>query len=142
MQPHKTILAKVAVEKSDEALKAAYASLDISLTVSQNRAYYAIFYIVCALAYLDDFIPLIKSHHKLMGYFNKFYLHESKIFDISLLKIYKNLILNRESADYSFITKLVKEKVIIDIESAKEFIEAVKPYISQRLSEEEKNIND
>ncbi len=142
MQPHKTVLALIAIEKSDEALKAAYASVEISLTVSQNRAYYAVFYIVCALAYLDDFVPFIKKHHKLIGYFNKYYLHENKIFDKSLLKIYKNLILNRETADYSFITKPVKEEVTSDIECAKTFIETVKPYIFKRIEEDKDKTND
>ncbi len=136
MQPHKTTLAQVAIEKSDEALKVGYANLDISLTVSQNRAYYAVFYIVTALAYLDDFIPLIKSHHKLMGKFNKYYIHENKIFDKSLSKVYKSLILNRETADYSLVAKIEKETVVKSLESTEDFIKAVKSYILQRLNEE------
>lgn len=117
-------------------MKSSYKYLEDSLTGSQNRAYYAVFYIVTALAYLDGFIPLIKSHHKLMGYFNKNYVYQNKTFNSSLTKIYKELILNREKSDYDFLFKITKEQVLISIEEAKKFIEVVKPYILKRLSEE------
>lgn len=133
MQQRKEILAQIAIEKSEESLKSACDNLETSLPTAQNRAYYAIFYIVCALAYLDDFI--CKKHHYLMGQFNKRYIHENKIFDSSLNKIYGTLILNRERSDYSFNTKPTKEGVLKDIEDAKIFIETVKPYVLDRLKE-------
>lgn len=136
MQPHKIILAQIAIEKSDEALKMSCKTINESLATAQNRAYYAIFYIVSALAYLDDFVT--KSHHFLMGQFNKRYIYDKKIFDKSIFKIYKALIRDRESSDYDFTYKLTKEGVLQDIEDAKVFIETVKPYILQRLKEEQK----
>jgi len=131
---HKKILAQIAVEKADEALKSSYENLEINLNTAQNRAYYAIFYIVSALAYLDEFQS--KSHHYLQGQFNKKYVHEQKLFDSSLTKIYKELIFNRETSDYDFTVKLNKEGVLRDIENAKIFIDTVKPYIMKRLEEE------
>ncbi|GEM_PF-908808 len=133
MQLPKKILAEISLEKADEALKDSFNNLDISLSVSQNRAYYAIFYIVCALAYLDSFIS--KKHHYLMGQFNKKYIHENKVFDKSLNKIYSTLIINRERSDYSFTFKPIKESVLKDIEDAKFFIETVKPYVLQKIKE-------
>jgi len=133
MKPHKEILAKIAVEKADEALKTSYETLDINLNNAQNRAYYAIFYVVSALAYLDDFVS--KSHHYLQGQFNKRYIHEQKLFDKSLVKTYSILIANRESSDYNFTFKLTKEGVLKDIEAAKTFINTVKPYVLKRLEE-------
>ena len=133
MKPHKKVLAQIAVEKADEALKDAFNNIDISLRVSQNRTYYAIFYSVSALAYLDDFVS--KSHHYLMGQFNKRYIHEFKVFDKSLNKIYKTLIRNKESSDYDFTSKLTKENVLKDFEDAKIFTETVKLYILQRLKD-------
>ena len=133
MQQHKNLLAQISVEKSDEALKMSFVTVDESLTTEQNRAYYAVFYIVSALAYLDDFQN--KSHHYLMGQFNKRYIYEQKLFDKSLIKIYKTLIKNREFSDYDFTYKLTKENVLKDIEDAKIFIETIKPYILQRLEQ-------
>jgi uncharacterized protein (UPF0332 family) len=133
MKPHKEILAQIAIEKAEEALKTSYDNIDISLFVAQNRAYYAVFYAVSALAYLDDFVT--KSHHKLMGQFNKRYIHQEKIFNNSLSKIYSTLILNRESTDYDFTAKPVKEHVLKNIEAAKIFINTVKPYVLKRLNE-------
>lgn len=127
------LLAKIALEKSEKALQDAVNNLDLSLFVSQNRVYYSIFYIVSALAYLDDFISLIKSHHKLMGKFNKKYIYEDKLFDSSLIKTYRALIVNREFADYNYTFEPTKESVSRDIELAKAFIHEVKPYVLDKL---------
>lgn len=135
LQHDKLILAQVAVEKSDEALKTSYKTLDINLNTAQNRAYYAIFYLVSALSYIDDFVS--KSHHFLQGQFNKRYVYEQKLFESSLSKIYKTLIANREFSDYNFTAKLNREGVLKDIEDAKNFIETVKPYVLKRLKETE-----
>ncbi|OGI29292.1 MAG: hypothetical protein A2287_00600 [Candidatus Melainabacteria bacterium RIFOXYA12_FULL_32_12] len=134
MMLHKNTMAKISIQKADEALKASYDTLDINLNTAQNRAYYAIFYMVMALAYLDDFIT--KSHHKLMGQFNKRYIYQERVFDKSLIKIYSTLILNRELSDYDLTAKPIKEDVLKDIEDAKTFIDTVKPYILERLEKE------
>ncbi|MDD3013803.1 MAG: HEPN domain-containing protein [Candidatus Gastranaerophilales bacterium] len=134
MKQHKGIMVKVAIEKAEDALKSSNENIDINLYTSQNRAYYAVFYIVMALAYLDDFVT--KSHHKLMGQFNKRYIYEQKVFDKYLIEIYTNLIKKRESADYDFTYKLTKDKVLKDIESAKTFINSVKPYVLKKLGKE------
>ncbi len=133
MLQHREILAKIAIEKSDDALKSSCDNLDINLNTALNRAYYAVFYIVSALAYIDEFVT--KSHHKLMGQFNKKYIYENKIFDNSLTKIYKELIRDREKSDYDFTTKLTREIVLKDIQNARTFIEAVKPYVLDKLRE-------
>ena len=136
MQQHNIILAQVAIEKSDTALKSSYNNLDSDLTTAQNRAYYTVFYLASALSYLDDFVS--KSHHYIMGQFNKRYIHEQKIFNESIFRIYKVLIANREKSDYSYTYKLTRERVSGDIEAAKTFIDAVKPYVLQRIAEAEK----
>ncbi len=134
MKQHKGIMAGIAVEKAEESLKSSFDTLDINLNTAQNRAYYAVFYIVMALAYLDDFIT--KSHHKLMGQFNKRYIYQEKVFDKTLAKIYKALIRNRELSDYDFTYKLTRENVLNNIEDAKIFVDRVKAYILEQLKEE------
>jgi len=133
MKQHKEILAQIAVEKSETALRDACNNIDISLFVAQNRAYYAIFYIVSALAYLDGFTT--SKHKQLMGWFNKKYIHEEKVFDSSLTKIYSTLMINREKSDYDVTENPTKEQVLKGIESARIFIEIVKTYILEKLRE-------
>jgi uncharacterized protein (UPF0332 family) len=133
MKQHKNILAENSLEKAEEALKTGYNNIDISLTSAQNRAYYAVFYTVLALGYVDDFIT--SNHHKLMGWFNKKYVHTDKIFDSSLSGIYSKLIRNRETFDYDVMEKPLKEDVLKSLDSAKTFIEKIKPYIMVRLAE-------
>lgn len=133
MKQHKDILAKNCLEKSDEALKTGYNNIEISLTSAQNRAYYAVFYTVLALGYVDEFIT--SNHHQLMGWFNKKYIHTEKIFDSSLSKIYSKLIKNRELFDYDVMEQPVKEEVLISLDSARIFIETIKPYILKRITE-------
>lgn len=136
MHQHNIILAQMAVEKSDRALKSAIDNSETgNLETAQNRVYSAIFYLVSALSYLDGFVS--SSHHYLQGQFNKRYIHEQKIFNESLFKIYKALIRNRELSDYNYTDKITKERVLKDLEAAKLFIIAVKPYVIQRLSEQE-----
>jgi uncharacterized protein (UPF0332 family) len=58
-----------------------------------NRIYYSIFYSVMSLGYLDNFIT--SKHKQLMGWFNKKYIYEEKIFDENLSKIFKEAYENR-----------------------------------------------
>jgi len=72
-QQHDDIfLTKYSVEKSDQALETGIKLLEIDLQTAQNRIYYAVFYLVLALGYLDGFTT--GKHHQLMGWFNKKYI--------------------------------------------------------------------
>ena len=89
------------------------------------------FYLVLALGYLDEFTT--SSHHQLQGWFNKNYIYKNKAFNAELSKIYNNLLLNRETADYDYIKKSDKEAALKDIEAAKTFINTLEPYILERF---------
>ena len=106
--------------------------LPVLTPVAQNRAYYAIFYIVMALGYLDGFTT--GKHHQLRGWFNK-YIYETKKFAPIMSKIYGELMLNREKSDYDILENPTREDVLQDLEKAKLFIDTVKPYVLQRLAE-------
>lgn len=127
MEQHKDLLIKNSIAKSEQALVTAEKNLEIDLTTAQNRSYYSIFYIVLALAYSDDFVT--GKHHKLMGWFNKKYIYENKIFEPELNKIYQKLLQNRENFDYSVTDYPNYETVKADIKDAKYFVETVKEYI-------------
>src|SRR4030067_1862090 len=65
---------------------------------ASNRIYYSIFYSVISLGYLDNFIT--SKHKQLMGWFNKKYVYEEKVFNENLMKIYKEAYENRAESDY------------------------------------------
>lgn len=132
MLQHKEILIKYSIEKAEDALKSGELNMQNNLlTEAQNRAYYSVFYVVLALAYMDDFTTA--KHHKLMGWFNKKYIHENKIFDKSFSKIYSRLIVNREIFDYNVLKFPEKEKTIKDLEDAKFFVNEIKKYILSKI---------
>lgn len=105
--------------------------MEFSLRTSQNRNYYAIFYITLALAYLEGFQT--GKHHQLMGWFNKEYIYKNKIFDKKLNEIYRILISNREKFDYDVSEDPQKSEVEKDYKKAELFVETVKEYILTRL---------
>lgn len=133
MKQHKELLVRHSMQKSDEALIDAQS--DIRLTLKQNRNYYAVFYIVLALAYLDDFKT--GKHHQLMGWFNKEYIYKNKVFDEKLKTIYRNLLANREIFDYSVLATPDPEQVEKDLKDAKFFVQTVREYILNQLENKE-----
>ncbi len=118
---YNNILIQRNIEKSDEALKVAEYSLENKLlTTALNRTYYAIFYTVTALAYKYDFAT--SKHSKLMGWFNKKFIYEDKVFDITISKIYRNAFMLRQESDYEAM-------YVPNIEEAKELLEKTKLFI-------------
>ncbi|MFA6988924.1 MAG: HEPN domain-containing protein [Candidatus Gastranaerophilaceae bacterium] len=132
MEPHNIVLAENSLAKAEQALKDGHINLETSLSLAQNRAYYAVFYTVLALGYLDDFIT--SKHHQLMGWFNKKYIYEDKVFSHSIVKIYTTLMRKRETFDYDVTQNPIKEDVIKDLQDAETFITTLKPYIIERIS--------
>jgi len=129
---NREIFIKNYLEKSREALIDVELSLENNrLFVAQNRIYYAIFYSVMALEYLENFIT--SKHYPLMGWFNKKFVHEEKIFEKNMFKIYNNAFENRQKSDYSIATEPEKEDVIISFKDSKKFVEKVKSYIKEKM---------
>lgn len=132
MEQHKEILIKNSIEKADIALNNAESNIQSDkLLDAQNRAYYSIFYIVLALAYMDDFAT--GKHAQLMGWFNKKYIHENNIFNKNFSKIYQRLLINRQKFDYDVSKFPEKEQTIKDLEDAKFFVNEVKKYILNNI---------
>ncbi len=132
MKQHKEILIKNSIEKAQQALKSAEANINIDLLLdAQNRSYYSIFYIILALAYFDNFIT--GKHHQLMGWFNKKYIHENKLFDKEFSKIYQRLMINRQKFDYDVSAFPKKENTVKDFEDAKLFVSKVEKYILNNI---------
>lgn len=127
------ILIQNAIEKSEEAIKAAKSNFNSGFySTCQNRLYYALFYIVTALAYRDNFIT--SKHSQLMSWFNKKYIYTEKIFDNRLFKIYKETFANRQKSDYDFTYKVLKEDLSLSIKDVEYFVSVIKNYLIQDLS--------
>ncbi|MDR3243183.1 MAG: HEPN domain-containing protein [Elusimicrobiota bacterium] len=124
MQPSKEILIKLAIEKSQKALKDAELTLNNkSIETALNRTYYAIFYIVTALAHKYNFTTA--KHSTLRGWFNKKFVYEDKIFDAKMAKVYKETFIYRQKSDYD-ITYIPNEESAKDLLcEAKNFVEIV-----------------
>lgn len=133
MQQHRDILINNAVLKAEEALWDAETAINNDrLTNAQNRIYYAIFYITCGLGYLNNFVT--SKHKELMGWFNKKFIYEDKIFDEELFKTYKIAFENRRQSDYDFTYSPVKEKIQSNLKDARCFVECLKTYIINQIS--------
>jgi len=128
---HDKILIMNSIEKADTALHDAEQNMNISFYVVQNRIYYAVFYIVLALAYLDKFST--GKHYQLMGWFNKEYIYNNKVFDVKLKDIYQTLLVNRQKFDYIVSEKPQKEQVEKGLKDAEFFVKTVKEYILKRI---------
>jgi uncharacterized protein (UPF0332 family) len=113
MPLHKEELIKLAVKKSQTALESAQANINIDkLETASNRIYYAIFYIVTALAYKYDFKT--SKHSKLMAWFNKKFIYEDKIFNNKIYHIYEEAFMFRQKSDYD-LTYIPDIAVIKDL---------------------------
>ena len=128
MKQHKDLLVQRALEKADEAILSAEASIrDNFLSTAQNRVYYAIFYTVNALGYFYEFSS--SKHSQYLSWFNKKFVYTEKVFEEKLFKIYKEAYENRQKSDYEYMWKPIKEDVISDLNEAKIFIGQIKKHL-------------
>ena len=129
MKQHKDILIRQSFEKADEALLSAKINIDNNmLTTAQNRIYYAIFYSVLALGYYRNFVT--SKHGQLLGWFNKTFIYEENVFSYEFFEIYKEAFESRRKSDYEFSWKPNREDILSDLESAKNFVQKIKEYVS------------
>ena len=91
-------LIKYRVSKAKETMDDAFAALEENrLRTANNRIYYAIFYIVSALATKDGFST--SKHLQLMGWFNRNYINKG-IIAKEFGDIYKASYKYRQESDY------------------------------------------
>jgi len=116
------------LEKNGTSSRWSSKNIDSSALMSaQNRIYYAIFYSVMTLAYCNNFTT--SKHATLMGWFNKTFVHENKIFDKNMFKIYQNAFANRMDSDYSCSYETTLEDIKENYKDAKFFINNIKNYL-------------
>ena len=128
MMLHKEDLINIAIEKSKQAIKSAKDNIENNnLETAQNRIYYALFYIVTALAYKNDFIT--SKHSQLKGWFNKKFIYEDKVFEPEMIEIYNELYQFRQKSDYDLGYTPDIETVQESLVDVTEFVEKVKKEI-------------
>lgn len=98
---------------------------------SIGRSYYAIFSAVRAILASDrvDF----SKHAGVIAYFQKEYV-KTKKFDTKFSKYLQNAFQIRNVCDYDDFYIASKQDAEIQIEQAKEFLDAVKNYLSEQIS--------
>lgn len=130
MEPDKKFFIENFWKKTELTLEESRKNIECNALMSvQNRIYYAIFYFVMTLAYCSDFTT--SKHATLMGWFNKKFIHETKIFDKNMFKIYQNAFVNRMDSDYSCFYEVTIDDVRSSFDDAKIFIGNIKNYLIQ-----------
>ena len=128
MEQHKQLFINNFWKKSKLALAEACVNIGSdSLMSAQNRIYYAIFYSVVVLGYTEEFTT--SKHSALMGWFNKVFIHQKKIFDKKLFKIYENSFANRMDSDYSYSTEFDIEEIKSNYKDAEYFLTKIETYL-------------
>ncbi len=119
----KDILIQHRINQSKEALENVQFLLENKkLSLASNRIYYAIFYIISAVAIKNDFST--SKHKQLLGWFNKNYIATNKISN-NYSKIIYEAYSNREKSDYDFLFELTLDEINHLYENVKEFVEII-----------------
>ena len=124
-------LSKVRLEKAVDDLNVARKNLTTGhFKAANNRAYYAMFHGIRAMLALDciDF----KTHSKLIGYFNKNYVHTG-IIDRTFGSIVRNASNSRNNSDYSDFYIATKEEAEQNISGAEKLLKVIEQHIETRL---------
>lgn len=127
MEFDKAGLIKYRVKRAGETAEDARIAIENKrLHNAENRIYYAIFYIVSALALKNDFTT--SKHSQLLSWFNSTYIKSGKI-SKDIGKIYKSQYENRLESDYDDYVQLNKEDVERDYQSMLSFISEIEKLI-------------
>ncbi|HAB54076.1 MAG: hypothetical protein A2315_09820 [Ignavibacteria bacterium RIFOXYB2_FULL_35_12] len=132
MEEYNRVLLRNCLTKSLEAFNDAKFNFENNrFKVTLNRIYYSIFYSVMALGYKENFIT--SKHKRLMGWFNKIYIHENNIFDERLMKIYQKSFNDRQEADYtvSDTSNLSRDEIELALNDAELFNNEIKKYLDK-----------
>lgn len=121
------------IETSYGALKESESHLSNGfLSTAMNRVYYAGFYIVSALAVLDNFSTA--KHKQLIGFFNREYINSDRI-DPEVGKILRIAYDRRQAADYHDFVTLTKTQIDDYRIRMAEFIKQVDLIIKEKLKD-------
>ena len=131
MPVNKVGIVKYRISRAYETLKEAKMSLDNDmLFLASNRCYYAVFYIVSALAVAHDYSSA--KHKQMMGWYNKSFIKTGEI-SKDLGKIYYKAFQQRQEGDYDDFVKFDRadlEKMLSEVER---FVQEIEKYINDKI---------
>jgi uncharacterized protein (UPF0332 family) len=127
---HKKDLIQYRIQRAEKTLnEVKWAIEKDTLHLAENRIYYAIFYIVSALALKFNFST--SKHSTLRGWFNQMFL-KKKAVALEFGKTYSTAFEKRQKADYDDFVNFTLEEVLSDFENAKKFVEQIKKMILEK----------
>lgn len=127
MSNRKEDIIKYRVERSRETVEEAQIAINEGhYFLAANRIYYAIFYIVNALAIKDGFKT--SKHYQLLGWFNKNYVKTGMV-DNKFGKIYRSAFETRMESDYDDFVQFTAEEVNTNFAEMKSFVAEIKRLI-------------
>lgn len=128
---HKKDLIGYRISRAESTIDEAELALkNNKFTLTENRVYYSIFYIVSALALKHEFST--SKHSTLKGWFNQALVKTKKI-DVSFGKTYARAFEKRQKADYDDYADFKLDEVKLDLENAKRFVARIKKYILEEV---------
>jgi uncharacterized protein (UPF0332 family) len=128
-------LALARLEKATRCLLSAENVIaDGDLETAANRSYYCIFHSMKAVLALDEFDS--KSHGAIIGKFREKYI-KTGIFLTEYSKTIGSAFDIRNESDYEDFYVITQNDVSIQVEKAREFLEAVKEYTTHRIHQEQ-----
>ena len=131
MQQTKLDLLKYRIERAKQTVDEVKLAFDNNkFNLAENRIYYAIFYIVNALAVLSDFST--SKHITLKGWFNKEFIFRKKL-GKELYQIYNNAFGKRQESDYDDFVEFSKDEVKKDFDKMKKFLKALEEFINKEI---------
>ena len=122
-------LIKYRIEQAEETIEEVDLLLENNkLRAALSRIYYGIFYAVLALALKYDFKT--SRHQKLIGWFNREFIH-SGIIDLEYGKILRKAYQYRTEGDYEAIHNYTHKEVVELFDDMQKFIARVKTYLNK-----------
>jgi uncharacterized protein (UPF0332 family) len=123
----KNVLITYRIQRARETVEEVKMALEQNrLHLAENRVYYAMFYMVQALALKYDFKT--SKHAQLLGWFNKEFVHTGQI-DMTLGKVYQSGFEKRQEGDYQDFVTFSKDEVERDLAEMIRFLDAMEALI-------------
>lgn len=130
MEYDKAQLIQYRISRAKETIEDARIAIENNrMHAAENRIYYAIFYIVSALALKDNYST--SRHAQLLGWFNRSYV-KTEIVSTDTGKIYADAFANRQESDYQDFIELNTEDVKKHYSEMLIFIESVETILSDK----------
>jgi uncharacterized protein (UPF0332 family) len=129
MRLEKQVLINYRIERCNETIAEAKDAIkDDHPFNAENRIYYAMFYIVSALALKYNFSS--GKHYQLLGWFNKNFIKTERI-PKELGGIYTNAFEKRQKGDYDDLKTFTMAEVNDDFKDMIFFVEKLKKFINK-----------